>query len=438
MICSTRKGSELTGASLATLPVRPHVLFFLAYNALYFVPLLLIFFLGYYQSGVEDILAISGATMRGICLTYLLGIAAFVVGAYSPDFFSWSFKGRSRPALQPCWLQTGAAEKIAILILCIVFVASKVSLVPLGVYQAYAFDTDSMVGGRWTFSMFCSEAMVLAGIVVLFTKGKNRLLNFSIIGALNGINLLHGTRIFFMSTVMVLVLYGYVRGRVTLKRLMLYGPLVFALVLLLAYIVFLSRSHVSTPEFSAAALVSPIVYESVFSQMSLIGVLGPTPVWDTVGHPLRFVLDVFLFSLPRPVLPDKESLLYIGRFNYLSPLGAFNGYAQGLIYFGFLFPFFYFLMGLTGSYLYKKCQQSPWWFALYIFFTADFLLHIMRDGYLIPLKMLINTAECILILILWRNLVNACAPNMPLGSGSQVGRVPHISASLDRYLLDLR
>jgi hypothetical protein len=418
MTCPNQTGSEVPGSSFVTLPLSPHVLFFLGYNALYFFPLLLVFFLGYEQSGVEEILAISSATMRGICLAYLSGMAAFVVGAYSPTFFSWSIKGRTRPARQSCWLQTGVADKIAIMILCIIFVASKVSLVPLGVYKDYAFDTGSMIGGPWTFSMFCSETMVLAGIVVLFSKARNRLLNFSIVSALNAINLLHGTRIFFISTVMVLGLYGYIRGRVTLKRMMLYGPVVFALVLLLAYMVFLSRSHVSTTgAFSAPAVVSPVVYESVFSQMSLIGVLGPTPtrVWDTLGHPLRFVLDVFLFTLPRPLLPDKELLLYIRRFDYLSPLGAFNGYAEGLIYFGFLFPLFYFLMGLTGSYLYKKSQQSPWWFVLYIFFTADFLLHIMRDGYLIPMKMLINTAECILVWILWRHLLNACAPRRPLG-----------------------
>lgn len=411
-----QKRSKLPGTSLATLPLSPHVLFFLGYNALYLVPLLLVFFLGYEQGGVEDIMGISSATMRGICLTYLAGMAAFVGGAYSPAFFSWSIKGSSRPAPQPCWPQIGIAEKIAIAILCCIFVASKISLVPLGVYQTYAFDTDSMTGGLWTYSMFCSEAMVLAGIVVLFTRGRNNLRNFFIISVLNGINLLHGTRIFFISTVMVLVLYGYVRGRVTLKRAMFYGPLAFALVLLLAYIVFLSRSHVDTAgAFSAPALVSPVVYESVLSQMSLIGVLGPTPVWDTFGHPLRFLLDIFLFTVPRPLLPDKESFLYIGRFYYLSPFGAFNGYAQGLIYFGFLFPFFYFLMGLTGSYLYRKSQQNPWWFVFYIFYTADFLLHIMRDGYSTPLKMLINTAECIVILVLWRNVVNACAPPMCRG-----------------------
>jgi oligosaccharide repeat unit polymerase len=425
MTYTDQKSCESPGDSFATLPLSPHVLFFLGYNALYFVPLLLVYFLGYEQSGVEEILAISSATMRNICLTYSSGIAAFVLGAYSPDFFSWSFKGRSLPAPQPRWLQIGVAEKTAIVVLCFVFVASKVSLIPLGVYQTYAFDTDSMVGGLWTYSMFCSEAMVLAGIIVLFSKGRHRLLSFTTISALNGINLLHGTRIFFISTVMVLVLYGYVRRKVTFKRAMLYGPLAFAVVLLLAYLVFLSRSHVDTTgAFSAPAVVSPIVYESVLSQMSLIAVLGPAPVWDTFGHPLRFVLDILSFTVPRPLLPDKESLLYIGRFYYLSPFGAFNGYAQGLIYFGILFLLFYFLLGLMGSYLYRKSQQGPWWFVLYIFFTADFLLHIMRDGYLVPLKMLINTAECILILILWTNIVNACTPLKLRTSGRQMTLSP--------------
>jgi oligosaccharide repeat unit polymerase len=399
------KGPEFPPRSFATLPVSPHVLLFIVYNALYFFPLLFVFLLGYEQGGIEEILAISGATMRRICFAYGSGIAAFVVGAYTPAFLSWSLKGRSRPVSQTRWLQIGVTEKIAIVIVCIIFVASKASLVPLGVYRDYAFDTDSMIGGRWTFSMFCSEAMVLAGIVLLFSKSKKRLRNFFIISALNGLNLLHGTRIFFISTVMVLVMYGYVRGKVTLKRAMLYGPLVFAFVLGLTYITFLSRSHVSTTgAFSAVAVVSPVVYESVLSQMSLIGVLGPTPVGDTLGHPLRFVMDIFLFTVPRFLLPDKESFIYIERFYYLSPFGAFNGYAQGIIYFGVLFPVFYFLLGLTGSYLYRKSGQNPWWFLLYIFFTADFLLHIMRDGYLVPFKMLINTAEFIFILILLRSV----------------------------------
>jgi oligosaccharide repeat unit polymerase len=409
-------GSEFRKTAPAKLPLPPHVLFFLGYNLLYLLPLLFAFFFGYEQGGVSDFLGISNAIIGKICLTYLSGTFAFVVGAYSPRFFSWSIKGRSRPAPRPCWLQIGGAEKIAIVIVGCIFLVSKISLVPLGVYQAYAFDTDSMTGGLWSYSMFCSEAMVLAGIVVLFTRRRNNLRNFFIISVLNGINLLHGTRIFFISTVMVLVLYGYVRGRVTLRRAMLYGPLAFALVLVLAYVVFLSRSHVdATGALSATALVSPVVYESVLSQLSLIGVLGPAPVWDTFGHPLRFFLDIFLFTVPRPVLPDKESFLYIGKFSDLSPFGAFNGYAQGLIYFGYLFPFFYFLMGLTGSYLYKKSQQNPWWFVLYIFYTADFLLHIMRDGYSTPLKMLINTAECILILILWRRVVSCCVPPRAAG-----------------------
>jgi hypothetical protein len=416
-----RKSFEVPGASPATLPLRPHVLFFLTYNALYLVPLLLAFFLGYDQGGIGDVLGISGATILEICLAYLSGMVAFVVGAYSPDFFSWTMRAHSRPTPPICWLRIGAAEKIAILILCLVFVVSKISLVPLGVYHDYAFDTGSMVGGRWSYSMVCSEAMILAGIAALFTKGRHSLRNFVMISALNGINLLHGTRIFFISSIMVLALYGYVRGKVTLKRAILYGPLAFAMVLLLAYIVFLSRSHVSTTgAFSPAALVSPVIYESVLSQASLIGLLGPSPAWETFGHPLRFLLDIILFTVPRPMLPDKDSLLYIGRFYYLSPYGAFNGYAQGLIYFGFLFPLFYFLLGLTGSYLYKKSQLSPWWLVLYIFFTADFLLHIMRDGYIVPLKMLINTAECILILIFWRNVVNACTPNEPLGSEAKL------------------
>ena len=403
--------SKISETPAAELPLRPHVLFFLVYNALYFIPLMVAYVVGYEEGGVGDVLLLRSSTLRQIWWIYLAGISAFLAGSFLPSFLSWCIKGKSPAIPKSRWLKIGVAEKTAMLILCVVFLASKVSLIPLGVYHAYAFDTDSMTGGLWSFSMFCSEAMVLAGIVVLFSKERRRLLGFLAISTLNGINLLHGTRIFFMSTVMVLVLYGYVRGKLTLRRIVLYGPVLFAFVLLIAYAIFLSRSAAAVNgATSFAAIVSPVVYESVFSQMSLIGILDSARLWATFGQPLHFVSDLIVFAMPRFLLPDKDSALYIARFSNLSPLGAFSGYAQGLIYFGVLFPVFYFVMGYVGSYLHKKSGRSPWWFGLYIFFTADFLLHIMRDGYLIPLKMLINTVELVLILVVWKNIVSASLP----------------------------
>jgi len=382
------------------------MLFFLAYNALYLVPLLLAYFFAYTEGGVGDFLAIDSETILKICLIYFCGMAAFFAGSSSYNFVTWSVKSVSPAIPRPSWHRLIFSDKLLIIVVCVVFLASKVALVPLGVYSTYAFDTDSMTGGLWSFSTFCSETMILSAIIVLFSDAKHRLRLFIVITAINGINLLHGTRIFFISSVMCLALYGYVCGKVTVKRMVVYGPVCFAAVLMLGYAVFLSRSAVSTSgAFSFTKVISPIVYESVFSQISLIEVVRHPSNWELTGHPFNFLLDNFLSVAPRALVPAKDSLLYIYKFSSLSPLGAFSGYAEGIIYLGLLFPLFYFILGLTGSYLYRKSQDGSWWFLLYIFFTSDFLLHIMRDGYLIPIKMFINSVEWILIFIWWRRFL---------------------------------
>jgi hypothetical protein len=119
--------------------------------------------------------------------------------------------------------------------------------------------------------------------------------------------------------------------------------------------------------------------------------------------------------MPRFLAPDKDNMTYIAKLGYLSPMGAFNGYAQGLIYFGLLFPVFYFALGLTASWLYLRARTNGWWLVIYAYFTSDFLFRIMRDGYLIPIKMLINSLQIVCILIVWRSLlrVSQSALNTP-------------------------
>jgi len=132
------------------------------------------------------------------------------------------------------------------------------------------------------------------------------------------------------------------------------------------------------------------MYESIFSQLSLFEAVRSPQLWDTFGSPHNLVLDAFYFLIPRILLPDKDQMLFIDRFGDLSPLGAFSGYAQGLIYLGVLFPIFYFILGRMAGWLFRQAESNSFWTVGYIYFVCDSLFRIMRDGYIIPIKMMMN------------------------------------------------
>src|SRR6185312_12281629 len=388
----------------------PHLLLFAFYNVLYFVPLFLLFVWDYGSRGTTaSALSMDAGTTWVITLIYVLGVVGFALGGL-PLRLLRAGRAMSRSAL--VLPEVRLADRLVIVLVAVVFLISKIALIPLGVYHEYAFSSGEMTGGIWTFSTFCSETMVLLGIVVLFSRMRHNVLTFILISALNGINLLHGTRIFFIVTALSALLYACVRGYVTLRRALLLGPIIGLSVLMLAYVVFLSRSGSSVEgAFSAARIVRPIVDESLLSQLSLVSLARDHSLWDSTGHIPEFLADVTVNTTPRAILADKDELLYFDKYAFLSPVGGMNGYAAGLIYFGLFFPFFYFVLGFVASWLYMKARTNSAWVALYAYFTADFLFRIMRDGYLIPVKMLLNTLEWLVLIILARALFRAIGKN---------------------------
>ncbi|HZQ42558.1 MAG TPA: hypothetical protein VFA99_04870 [Acidobacteriaceae bacterium] len=381
----------------------PHVLFFLIYNLIYFVPIFVVFLWGYGGGGSEAISVMGTATMLKISAAYIAGTTAFLLGSALGPFLRWSVRGVSKQNWNPIWFQVSIVEVVFAAAAAIVFIISKIALIPTGAYQEYAFDAGLMTSGVWNFSTFCSETLILVAILFLFQRKRYNVLGFFLVTALNCANLLHGTRVFFISSVMSFVAYLYLRGHITVRRMFLFGPPAFVGLLGLTYAIYLARSAASfSGSLSLIQLVSPLMWESMFSQLSLINVLNHPSLWDATGHVFRLLGDAVLFVTPRILLPNKDAFIYINQFSYLSPKGAFNGYATGLIYLGLFFPVFYFCLGVIGSWLYRASQRSSWWFILYVFYTADFLLHMMRDEYLIPMKMFINTIQWIVILITCR------------------------------------
>ena len=386
-------------------PVQPHLLFFWAYNLIYLLPLVVIYVWGYTDVGAIDQIGLDSRSLRAILLVYAEGLFAFSLGSIFVKVIlshlraSNASSGYSVPDI-------GITEKLGIVLLAAMFIGSKAALIPLDVYRGYVLADIEFKSGLWSFSLVCSEFVLLAATLVLFSDSRRNLLGFVVLSILNGVNLLHGTRIIFVVNLMILLLYAYLRGFLTLRRVLILGPPIFISVLLLAYAVFVSRSGViDNSRLTTANTVSPLVYESLFSQISLRNVVNSSDIVNSTGALPSFVSDIVLGVMPRALFPDKDDLQYLERFAYMSPLGAFNGYAAGLIYFGVFWPIFYLVLGGTASWLHAKARTNAYWLILYAYFTGDVLFRFMRDGYTIPIKILVNIIELLAILLIVRALM---------------------------------
>jgi hypothetical protein len=387
-------------------PIQPHVLIFGFLCLLYLLPLWLVSLGSYDKGGVLGVGRDAHGVMTEIVVIYALGFASFWLGSWSVPRICWLLGARAVKRLGVANVHIQKSDLVLLIMLAVGFSLAKMLLIREGVYANYAFDTGNMDTPVWTASMFLSESLVLASLLALFSGRRHGILLFALLSVLNGVNLLHGTRNFFVIAILATAIYAYLRTRASLLKMGLYGAVLFFGAVSLAYAVFVSRSHVVGAEFSLLDILSPITYESVFSQMSLISLLNHPLSFDAMGSPLHLPKDVFLFSIPRALVGNKGELVWINQFGYLSPLGAFSGFATGLLYFGYLFPLFYYLLGVVAGMLYRLADNS-YGAVLYLYFTCDFLYRIIRDGYVIPSKMLINSIEELLFLALFRSLVSA-------------------------------
>lgn len=329
------------------------------------------------------------STAVAIGWIYLAGVLAFLLGSRM-KLFHRRFADQQ---VELRLFEPNDAFRFMCYLAVAVFLVSKVLLIPQGVYGEYAFDTEKMTGGIWSFSIFCSETITFLSVAVLFSRSSKNVKWFLILSAINAIDLLHGTRIFVMIGAFALGLYFYLRGALRMRILVPASILLLGL----GYFVHLIRSNsaIDSGTFSVVGIASPVMYEAVFSQLSLIGVVRDIHLWQWFGSPQKFFTDAFFFSVPRVLAPEKDSFMFIANYADLSPLGAFSGYAAGLLYFGILFPIFYFFLGAIASWMLNRARESSYWSVLYVYFTCDCLLRVMRDGYTIPAKIF---ADALLIL----------------------------------------
>ena len=383
----SKRRSEARFLALATRQMTPHSWLFLFFNLLYFLPLLGVFLFNYSEGGTITVADLDTNTAAKVAWIFLLGCFAFLYGSRLDLFRFWAAEDTSPRRVLRLFSLTWSF-RMACYAAIIALLISKVLLIPTGVYSEYAFNTQNMTGGAWSFSMFCAESILFLSIAILFSRSRRNLAWFVVLTGVNGINLLHGTRIFSMIAGVVFCFYLYVRGKFSLRLALLAVTCSLAL----GYLVFLVRSNVEIDEqtFSLTRVISPLMYEGVFSQLSLVQTVQNPNLWSPLGSPQKLPVDVFYFVIPRVLLPQKDAMLFMDQFSDLSPLGAFSGYAQGLLYFGFCFPLFYFALGSIAAWLFRRAKDSAFWSVMYVYFACDFLFRIMRDGYIIPVKMLIN------------------------------------------------
>ncbi len=389
--------------------VPPHVVLFLIYNVLYFVPLIVSFLLGSREVGVGDVLSIPSKIIGEVCVIYSLGICAFLMGTYWRRLLGLCIGKKSYALVDSRRVHFNVINKFSVLLFCAIFCVSKILIIPTGVYSNYGIGDEFMSGSAWSFSIICSELLVVLSIVALFSEDRHNVRWFIFLSLLNGINLLHGTRFFFIIGCFVGIVYAYTRRLIKLRNIVTVGLPAAFLVLVLSYLVFLYRSHSSSDSQGSTivAVFSPIIFESVFSQISLINTLTMSGIFSITGHVLDFISALITINAPRLLIPDKDTLFHPSvDLLSLSPLGAFNGYAYGLITFGVFFPLYYLLWGAVADWLYKMSRHSSIWTIIYVYFTAGFLFRIMRDGYVIPIKLLSNVLEFIVVAVLFARLLD--------------------------------
>jgi len=371
----------------------PHSILFIGFNLFYLIPIVLASLLNYSEGGVGYVLNNYKGVFQQFIIIYLISIVSFVIGSSWTGWLKFSNK-------ISYWnipkYKLGILYYITLITVILLFILSKYLLIEKGVYDSYAFNAKTMVGGIWTFSAFLSEVLVLLLIATLFSNNKRKWILVTFIGMLVSINLLHGTRIFIFVIFIALLVYMLLSSKITFKRFLWFIFLIISLFFLL-FAVFMFRHEMkySVEATSLEIMFSPIIYETVFSQMSLMGLLSDGN-FSPYGSIQYFFTDIIQFTIPRFIFPNKGEFLYIRTYSYLSPLGAFSGYASGLIYFGYFFWLFYFFLGSLLSWILEISKKSSFFSIIYLYLVSDILFRIMRDGYVIPGKMVI-TAFIILL-----------------------------------------
>lgn len=391
--------------------ILPHELLYFLYSVIYMLPVLYVYMFGFDLGGVENAIGLDYSIIEQMITFYATSLFFFYVGS-----FIASYRARESLRYNSDHILT-STEKLIFVVVLAATLLTKILLFKEGVYDAYAFDSGGMTSKTWTVSMGLSELAIAIFIYSLFSGNKKfAFITFIVIGS----NLLHGTRIFTLISLFIYVYYYFIYlrrfSRIQLIVLAVSGG--FA-ILITFFLVFAHRSDVplSWDTFNIDMMISPVIYESLFNQISFVKMLGFLNHNMVPFAPFQLINDAFVFSLPVGGGVDKGSLMYTEIFGELSPLGGLSGYASAIIYFSSFYFIWYLLLGFTCSILWRFTKNINFRLltrVAYVYFVCDTLFRFNRDPWFIALKMLFNNLFFIaLVLVLMALLYRAKGKRAP-------------------------
>lgn len=386
-----------------------HVIAFPLYNLCYLLALIGAFIFGYHEGGIGFLQMYPPTILLHICYIYAFGIITFLLGVLLIRLISIN---SPKPAhiRQAQDITPDFFLKLFTALLSLLYLGTKLYLIPEGVYSSYSFNTGKNTIPIYTLSMFLSEAIVAISIVFLTSSGKNDRLWYYFLNSILLINLLHGTRMIFIITILIYFCWMFHSGKLKLNiRLVLRLLILLLFIVVFSYLIYMHRSNIqfSGESFSLEKIISPIIYESVFSQISLLRTLEYDLI-DKEIEVFRLFTDTLIFVTPRFIIPEKDSLMLLNELHrkgyVLCPLGGWNGYSAAIVYLGYLFPFFYFLLGMFTAFLSRISVYSRYFEIIYIYFVADILWRFTRDGLIIPSKIMLNNFIMLALLCILSNM----------------------------------
>lgn len=352
------------------------------------MPVLYVYFFGFTEGGADSVFLLTPHLLDMMINFYFVMVLSFFFGSRLVGF--GVVLDTNKGIFDKVSYNSNIFNFIFFVVVA-VHVLFKFLLVNEGVYDSYAFDSGAMESKVWTVSMGLTELVISLFVFFLFTDNpKKAFICFLAIS----LNLLHGSRIFTLIGLFVYCFYFiyYVRA-ISGVKVLVYGCGLFFIVLISFFMVFAYRSGIKI-EFGAIdfdVLISPIVYESLFNQVSFLTMLGKLEQQVVSFSPYMFVLDSIKFTLPS--FFNARDTLYVSSFGNLSPLGGLSGYASAIIYFSNYSFLWYFMIGVFLSFLMrasrsKKNRLLTRFF--YVYITCDTFFRLHRDPYHISMKMLIN------------------------------------------------
>lgn len=374
----------------------PHSILFLIFNLAYILPVAYVHFLGFSQGGVEQIFDSDPSKLSNMMIFYAISLFFFLA---SSSLFG--FGVRCKKIIWQSEFKLPGIIKVIFFAVLVSLVLSKILLYPEGVYSSYAFDSGAMSSRVWNISMGLSELGVIIFVFCLVTKNiRFAYLTFFVVS----LNLLHGTRIFTLILLLIIIFYVlFISRKYSKIKLLLFLCVFFCVVIVSFLIVFIMRSNVAIDNISLDLIISPIVYESLFNQISFIRMLDLLNHGSVPFAPQMLFFDSAIFTLPSFSNVEKASLMYINNFGELSPLGGLSGYASAIIYFSNYSFLWYFLLGGISSLLLRATSSTNFVIfsrVVYIYFVCDSLFRFNRDPWFIVIKMLSNNIFFLAIVLM--------------------------------------